>query len=82
MYFRTPGGDEAIYIQGLLEVKGGGWSFKRYLGTVMPKWNEQKNATFSRKKWNGVPVLAAKNSTLLPKVELLFILKKVPVLGC
>ena len=38
-------GDEAIYIQGLLEVKGGGWSFKRYLGTVMPKWNEQKNGT-------------------------------------
>ena len=32
------------------------------------------HSTFSRKKWNGVPVLAAKNSTLLPKMELLFIL--------
>ena len=32
------------------------------------------HSTFSRKKWNGVPVLAAKNSTLLPKVELLCIL--------
>ena len=41
------------------------------------KWNGPKTAphsTFSRKKWNGVPVLAAKNSTLLPKMELLFIL--------
>ena len=48
------------------------------------KWNGQKMAphtTFSRKKWNGVPVLAAKNSTPLPKMELLFILKKVPVLA-
>ena len=26
------------------------------------------HSTFSRKKWNGVPVLAAKNSTLLPKM--------------
>ena len=33
------------------------------------------------KKWNGVPVLAAKNSTPLPKMKLLFILKKVPVLA-
>ena len=29
------------------------------------------HSTSSRKKWNGVPVLAAKNSTLLPKMELL-----------
>ena len=29
------------------------------------------HSTLSRKKWNGVPVLAAKNSTLLPKMELL-----------
>ena len=48
------------------------------------KWNGQKMAphtTFSRKKRNGVPVLIVKNSTLLPKMELLFILKKVPVLA-
>ena len=48
------------------------------------KWNGQKMAphtTFSRKKWNGVPVLAAKNGTPLPKMELLFILKKVPALA-
>ena len=48
------------------------------------KWNGPKMAphtTFSRKKWNGVPVLAAKNGTPLPKMELLFILKKVPVLA-
>ena len=43
------------------------------------KWHP--HTTFSRKKWNGVPVLAAKNSTPLPKMELLFILKKVPVLA-
>ena len=42
--FAHQGGRGYIYIQGLLEVKGGGWSFKRYLGTVMPKWNEQKMA--------------------------------------
>ena len=42
----------------------------------MPKTEWAKNGTFSRKKWNGVPVLAAKNSTLLPKMELLFILAK------
>ena len=43
----------------------------------MPKTEWDKNgthSTFSRKKWNEVPVLAAKNSTLLPKMELLFIL--------
>ena len=34
------------------------------------------HSTLSRKKWNGVPVLAAKNSTLLPKMELLFIDRK------
>ena len=34
------------------------------------------HSTFSRKKWNGVPVLAAKNSTPLPKMERLFILAK------
>ena len=39
------------------------------------------HTTFSRKKWNGVPVLAAKNSTPLPKMELLFILQKVPILA-
>ena len=53
-------------------------------GLSCQKWNGQKMAphtTFSRKKWNGVPVLAAKNSTPLPKMELLFILKKVPVLA-
>ena len=50
----------------------------------MPKMERAKMAphtTFSRKKWNGVPVLAAKNSTPLPKMELLFILKKVPILA-
>ena len=39
------------------------------------EWDKNgTHSTFSRKKWNGVPVLAAKNSTLLPKMELLFIL--------
>ena len=35
------------------------------------------HSTLSRRKWNGVPVLAAKNSTLLPKMELLFIVATV-----
>ena len=53
--------------------------FKTHLNEALScqKRNGPKTAphsTFSRKKWNGVPVLAAKNSTLLPKIELLFIL--------
>ena len=50
---------------------------KSIIGLSCQKRNGPKMAphsTFSRKKWNGVPVLAAKNSTLLPKMELLFIL--------
>ena len=43
----------------------------------MPKTTP--HSTFSRKKWNGVPVLAAKNSTLLPKMELPFILTNNPM---
>ena len=55
-------------------------AFCKEVGLSCQKWNGQKTF-FSRKKWNGVPVLAAKNSTPLPKMELLFILKKVPVLA-
>ena len=74
-------------IQGILVKKrvfqeiGAKWSkfskFRAKRALSCQKRNGPKMAphsTFSRKKWNGVPVLAAKNSTLLPKMELLFIL--------